>query len=450
MVRIYTLLSILLTGIFFSCNDRGNFDIGTGLVDTESSIYETRDFKVGLSTVALDSIYTARSSRLIVGKRLSDVVGSVEAVSYFSLNMNVDLASINKNEVGEFLDSVKMVLPYSDFFIGDTTKQLTLQLFRLTERLKLAKNDGGDNLYNTSSFPHENTPLVEYSFFPTVNKNDSLVFHVDLGFGQELIDFDQNYMDKGDSHLDAKEKYQNYIKGFALKLKADNTILSFDTIGVKFDIYTHIPEYYARVKKYTVSMASGTFSDSNHFIQAITDRSSTAFSTLTDQKEKLLSVDSGDKTFIQGLGGVVTRIDFPNMNDIFAYSDRVMVKAELILYASEKNDTIPRTLNFFESNKQNIVGSVLEISFGSSNQRVVLNANKRADKNHFDRYYYSIDITRYLTSKLGNYQFDTNNGLIVSTPILDLRSKADVLILNGENTPINFSPKLKLYFLKYE
>ena len=449
MVRIHTLLSILLTGIFFSCNDRGNFDIGTGLVDTESSIYETQDFKVGLSTVMIDSISTARSGRLIVGKRSSDVAGSVEATSYFSLNMNIDLASINKNEVGEFLDSVKMVLPYSDFFIGDTTKQLTLQLFRLTERLEFIKNDGGDNLYNKSSFPHENTPLVEYRFFPTVNKNDSLVFHIDLGFGQELIDFDQNYLNKGDSHIDAKEKYQNYIKGFALKLKADNTILSFDTIGVKFDIYTHIPEYYVRVKKYTVSMASGIYSDSNHFIQAVTDRSSTAFSSLTNQKEKLLSVNSGDKTFIQGLGGVVTRVDFPNMNDIFAYTDRVMVKAELILYASEKNDTIPRTLNFFESNKQNAVGSVLEMPL-SNNQRTILNANKRRDKNHYDRYYYSIDITQYLTSKLGNYQFDANNGLIVSTPMLDFRSKADVLILNGENTPINFSPKLKLYFLKYE
>ena len=456
MVRFYALLSILLFGIFFSCNDKGNFDIGSGLVDTESSIYETQDFTVSLSTVIIDSIRTSQASRLLVGKHSSNVTGSLETVSYFSINMNSDLASINKNEVGEFLDSLKLTLHYSDFYIGDTTKQVTIQLFRLTDRLKYVKNtEFGDHFYNTTSFPHEANPIAEFDFFPEPtrrerNKRDSIVLNVDLGFAQDLIDFDQNYLNKGDDATDQKEKYQDFIKGFALKLKSDDLILSFgaDTANVKFDLYTHMPDYYDRVNRYRISIASGISSDKNNFIQAISDRSTTAFAPLNNQKESLPSVNSGDRTFVQGLGGIVTRVDFPNMNDVFAYDDRVIVKAELILYASQENDSIPKVLNFLEVGKNNLIGNALMVQKGS--QTEYLRADRRQDKNHYDHYYYATDITQFLTSKLGNYHFDTNNGLIVTVPMADLQSKTDRLILNGENTPRNFSPKLKLYFLKYE
>ena len=450
MVRFYALV-ILLSGILLSCGDKGNFDIGTGLVDTESSVYETQDFTVSLSTVVLDSIRTSQGSRLIVGKRTSSVYGSLEAISYFSLDLNFTLAEINKNEKGESFDSMKVVLAYSDFFIADTTKEVTIQLFRMTERLKLIENDElGNHLYNTSSFPCENTPLAEYSFFPTANRTDSLVFHVDTNFGQELIDFDKNYIDPGDNSNDVKEKYQNLVKGLVLKLKADDAFLSFnsDTSGVKFDIYTSVPGYYDQVHKYRISIASGVSSDENHFIQGFTDRSSTAFASLTSQREKLLSVNSGNRSYIQGLGGVVTRVDFPNMNNIFAYDDRVMVKAELVLYAAEENDSLPTYLTFYESNKYNTMGRPLVMSHGSQSSN--LTAYKRADKNYYDKYYYASDITQYLTSSLGNYQFDLNNGLIVSIPDVDLRFSAKSIIFNGENTDKTFSPKLKLYFLKYE
>ena len=455
MVRFYTLISILLLGLFFSCSDKGNFDIGVGLVDTESSVYESQDFTVSLSTVIIDSLRTSASSRLMVGKHTSDVTGSLEAISYFSIDMNSSLGSINKNERDEVLDSLKITMHYSDFFIGDTTKQVTIQLFRLTERLMFVKNnDFGENFYNTTSFPYEATPIGEYSFLPEprTSESDSIVFHVDLGFAQDLIDFDENYLNTGDNASDQKEKYQEFVKGFAIKLKSDNLILSFgsDTASIKFDLYTNVPDYYVRVNRYRIPIASGNTSDVNHFIQGISDRSSTDFAMLTDQKDKLLSINTDNKTFIQGLGGIVTRVDFPNMNDIFAFTDRVMVKAELVLYASEQNeaDFLPSSLHFYEGNKNNILGDPVIVQLGT--QRAYCVAEKRLDKNQYDSYYYATDITQFLTSKLGNYNFDVNNGLIVTVPMTDLQYMAGMLILNGENAPKNFSPKLKLYFLKYE
>jgi hypothetical protein len=114
---------------------------------------------------------------------------------------------------------------------------------------------------------------------------------------------------------------------------------------------------------------------------------------------------------------------------------------------------LPQTLNFYESNKHNDVGSSL---VSGSQQTAVqaklqkLDASKEIYEDIYNLYY-AVDITDYLTSKFSGNYYNAENGLLVTIPFSDLQTSADLLILNGEKVDARtYRPQLKLYFLKYE
>jgi hypothetical protein len=93
----------------------------------------------------------------------------------------------------------------------------------------------------------------------------------------------------------------------------------------------------------------------------------------------------------------------------------------------------------------------------SGSQQVAVQANlqrvdpsKEIDEDIYNLYY-AADITEYLTTQFSGNYFNKENGLLLTVPLSDLQTRADLLILNGEKKEINtFNPKLQLYFLKYE
>jgi len=451
MKKTNSLLVFVLGLILFSCNSKGNFDVGEDLIDTQSGILIVDTFQVRLSTVKLDSLPTSGTAQLLCGKYSTPVTGSTELIPYFNFDVGNELTAITEDDR---FDSITLKLGFNGYYMGDTTLVEHYRLYRLTQYLDFVKDDvKGDYIYNNTSFPHEDVPLGTISFFPNVSE-DSIEFRLDDAFGLELM----NMVLNDATELSDNEEFNEYLKGFVLKSSTDSkAILGFkgDTSGVKINIYTHIigPEE-PQEKRYTIRLAQV---EKTHYNQAVTDRTNTAFTGLLIQDEEIPARNSGNRSFIAGSAGVVSRIDFPSINDLFLYDDRVMIKAQLVFYPSVENDPkfLPQSVQFYESNKHNEVGTNLVTSSGSQTvavqatlQRVDL--SKELDEDIYNLYY-AADITEYLTTQFSGNYFDKENGLMLTVPLSDLQTRADLLILNGEKTEINtFKPKLQLYFLKYE
>ena len=442
MKKTNSLLILIMCILLYSCNSDGNFDVGEDLVDTQSGILIVDTFQLRLSTVIVDSIPTSGVKQLLCGRYTTAITGSTELVPYFNFDVGDQLTSITDDD---YLDSITIKLGYSGYYMGDTTQLQTFVLYRLTESLEFLENESTDDyIFNNSSFPHEEVSLGRISFFPQVTK-DSIEFRLDDTLAQMLIDLVRNDAEE----LKSNESFNDYLMGFVLKSSSDSKcILGFagDTAGVKLNIYTHLigPED-DEDKRYVIPLAS----EGTHFNQTISDRSGTAFADLTIQENELLARNTGNISLIAGSSGYVTRIDFPSLNDIFLYNDRVMIKAQLVLIPSLENnmDFLPETLNFYESNKHNQVGDNLVTTSGS--QQTSVSATLYQDKLYPENNYYLTDITEYLSNAFAGNYYETENGLLVTVPYSDLKSRADLLMLNSESV-IKYKPQLKLYFLKYE
>ncbi|MEL7586289.1 MAG: DUF4270 family protein [Prolixibacteraceae bacterium] len=441
MNKIYFLL-FFTSSLLFSCSsDVGNFRIGEDLVDAKSGIVITDSFTVKLSTILLDSIPTSNTEQILVGKYTSAVSGSLEMNSYFNFDMSETVSSLDDEEV---FDSLTIELNYSGYHLGDTTLMQELKLYRLTESLELIEDDASQEyLFNNSSFPHEADPMGQLSFIPRPGR-DSIEFRLSDALGLELMELVRTDAQA----MESNEKFNDYLKGFVLKSAAESqSIIGFtgDTSGIKLNLYTHLPELEKTEKKHIYYLAA----EGTHFNQAITDRSATPFSVLNNQREELPSVNSNNRTYIQGSAGVVTRVDFPTLNEIFSLDDRVMIRAELIFVPSVENDMrfIPRSLQFYTTDRINRIGDNLTVT--SSSQQVSVQAVLIEDKLYPENSYYIADISQHLTSQLAGNFYDTNNGLMLSIPFSDLQTTAGLLILNGEKTS-RYRPLLKLYFLRYE
>jgi hypothetical protein len=439
MKKTNSLLILIIGVLLYSCNS--NFDIGGDLVDTQSGIVIVDTFQLRLSTVLLDSVPTSGTTQLLCGKYTTLTTGSTEMIPYFNFDLGDELSSITEDDI---LDSVTLELGYSHYYMGDTTQLQVFSLYRLTEELDFIDSEITDDyIFNKSSFPHESTPMGTVSFHPYVS-DDSLEFRLDETFFRTLI----SKVIANSSDVDAS-MFNQYMKGFVLKSAADSkSILGFagDTSGVKLNIYTHLIGPEVVEKRYTLPLSSkGT-----HYHQAVSDRTGTPYASLRYQEEEIRATASNDKSFIAGGAGIVSRVEFPSLDDVFLYGDRVMIKAQLVLFPSTENDAdlLPQALVFYESDRHNSMGSALVST--SSSQAQSVQATLVPDKLYPENNYYIADITEYLTAQFSGNYYNTQNGLLVTIPYTDLQKTADLLVLNGEGYPKKFRPQLKLYFLKYE
>ncbi|MCW0482117.1 DUF4270 family protein [Gaoshiqia sediminis] len=441
MNKNYILVFLMI--VMAACNtDVGNFQIGEDLVETKSRIVMIDSFSVKLSTVLLDSIATYSADPALVGKYENETIGTTELRHYFNFDLSETSGSLTDKDI---LDSVTIKLSYSGYYYGDTTQVQKLQIHQLTKELAFFKNDVGQtSLVNHNSFDYETEPIGSLEFYPFPS-TDSIEIRLDDSFGQELIDL---FLAKSDD-VSTNDKFNSYLKGFIMKAAPESkAVIGFNTSssGIQLKLYTHRVELEKVEIEYDFELAS----EGTHFNQSLADRTGTDYASLFSQREELPATQTSNLSYIQGSEAVVTRIDFPALNEIYTYGDRVLIKAELVLVPSTLNDPkkLPTALNFYTSDRINQLRENLAIT-SSSGTSVSVAANLVEDVMYPENNYYIADISTWMQTELANNFYDTNNGLLITFPFSSLRNSSDLLILNGENSS-KYKPKLNLYFLKYE
>ena len=434
----YILFLLFLNVFLIACeSENDEFEIGVDLVKSKTEISMVDSFTVQLSTVKYDSIPTSGSTTALVGYFSNDISGQLEASSYFNFDLNTSISELDEDVI---FDSLTIQIYYSDYLLGDSTLQQNLKIFQLTEELIMQENDYSEKyLFNTNQFPYEPEALGQLTFYPQSHHGYEEIRLTDE-LGLELIQLGQ---DEADEVLNSTN-FSAYLKGFVLKADEHfpNTIIGFTTDSIKMVLYTHIEQQFEQEKSSEL-----VFTVSNtHFNSIITNRSETLFDKLENEREKLPSSASNDKSFIQGSAGVVIRLDFPSLNELYKLKDRVLLKTELLLYpAIETFDAdLPEVLHFYETDKTNQIKDLV-----TDDNSTAIQATLVLDELYPENSYYLADITEFLSEQLSGNFYDTNAGLLLTVPNTDFLSQTDHLILEGENSKRK-RPFLNFYFLTYE
>lgn len=389
----------LLCVLFLGSCMSDDFSVGNNLVSVKGRSMLIEDCTVALETHLSDSSVTTGLSRVFEGKYNSSDFGVITAHSYFNFNpLNYNTSEFGSNAtVTVKFDSISLILKYDDFSYGDTTQMQTLNIYKLKQIIEL---DEKSQLYSTSSVPAETDPWVSYQFNRPEEHwdNDStLELRLPDEFGLELI----TLMQTQSNLLETYENFLTYFKGIKLSpgINDNAAVNSF----VLNDEYPIIRLHYTTIGAVTTeeNKIDMTVNTSTAFSQIETDRSNTLLHSLSNSNP-LTSVETDNKVYLQGLTGLYTKLNFPDLNEILKLGDQVIISSAILYVfpvSGTYNDFTPLPANL-SLNYLNEEGKAIDIYIDASTTSVQ-SGTLVEDKIYNRNTYYAFDVTSYLQYELG-------------------------------------------------
>lgn len=421
--------------ISISCTKINEFSIGDNFVESQTHLTVVDTFKVDVSTVLLDSLYTSGVSVAYAGRYQDEEFGKIECTSYFNFNYQ-NFTTIDDDAV---YDSAALVLTYSGFVLGDTTSLLNLNVHRVTEDIKPFSNN---YLYNNSSFDYQAEPLGSKLFYPQPSSGDSTISISINALGEELF----NLIKNREEEVSSTEWFLSYLKGFAITTgEQGNTIVGFtaDETHILLKIYYHentaLPVDRSNLPSISIGMGQSTymFNSLNH------DFSNSPLEGIREMNNEIPSAESGNKAYLQGVTGLLPKFRFPTLQNVLMEKRWKILKAELIFEPvsnSYGKIALPEKLYLYETDRLNRMNSIMVDANGDAVVSTLV-----VDEIFNEDTYYTLDITPYILEELSDRYFDYNHGLLVGLSQNDLRSSLSRVVLENGSPRV----KLKVYFLSF-
>lgn len=411
-----------------SCTDDQIFTIGDNLVEIKGDIIEVDTVSLNTYTVRADSLKTSGYERALTGIFTDGAMGTITASTYFEVSLP-NLVSFD--EKARF-DSVCLVLQPSGYVYGDTTLPFNLQVHKLISSLD---NDETTAFYNTSTTSFESEILGTFSGLVKPNAGKNLYVKLSDTFGRNLF----QVINAGDE-VDSQTAFSEYLKGFALTSGGSSSVLQFnvsDTITV-MRLFYHLNRENLEVdfKYYNSSLQY------NKIEAAYGD---SKISLLKKKEHMLPSSETSNVTYCQGGTGIMTRIEFPYLANLFkTYQAYKILKAQLIIRPVHKTyDPIPLASNvhLYYSNSINDFGSVL-----TKTDETTINPVISID-NMYNQSSYTYDITDFLTATMLNLKDDAPALLLSITE--DIQGYSLQRLIVGDQNHASNPIQLKVTFWKY-
>ena len=434
-------LFIIVVIIFFigSCTKSNNFSIGENFLDSQTGVKLLDTFRVGLSTVILDSLKTSGTGIALVGKYSDSIFGSISSKSYFEFAYPTD--KFNETDV---FDSANFILCYSKYYYGDTTSLMTLNIHQLTKQITLDENTG--YRYNTDSMVLASV-LATKVFHPRPKSADTIVTVPINSFGEQIF----NLIKNNDEVVSTSELFFEYMKGFAItgETGTGNSVIGFkaDEKHIFMNIYYHAPSNDIVAKTYKISfynnVASSSSNSSYQFNHIHYNISKTAFSNIKGTGNILPSSVTDNRAFLQGLIGLLPKIQFPTLQNLIFENHWKILKAELVIapvLPSFAYFKLPGKLYLWETDKENQMNSQL---VDSRSEAIV--STLYIDDLYNEDTRYTFDITSYINKEASDLFYNSDNGLLVSLNTTDLISTFTRMAIEDKNPVV----KLRLYYLTY-
>lgn len=337
-----------------ACEDPAT-EIGADLLPNGDLISAnfTDTISIKASTVLLDSIVTSSTDKVLVGRYIDPIFGTVTASGYFQIT-NVDSIRADANTV---LDSVVLSLGYK-YNIGDTTVPQSISVHRildkigqntgsLTKRL-LESLDAKNTYYNYDRANYDPTPIgTTGQFFarPIIKKRTidsqldsmrSLNIRLNESFGKELLSLSGKKAGAG------LVNFKEYIKGIVLVPGANDnaSILGFEPTNTPstrrlrpsyMGLYYHTKGKTDTLRTFFFVSFTSNEAYNNRFNNISVDRAGTVMSSLRLPNQTLESQYSNKEIYIQSSTGLAAKLDFPSLKNLVKNGNVAVNKVELII-----------------------------------------------------------------------------------------------------------------------
>jgi|WetSurMetagenome_2_1015567.scaffolds.fasta_scaffold07456_4 hypothetical protein len=414
-----------------SCTKSGEFTVGKDFIDAETNVAIVDTFKTDVSTIFLDSVRSSQTGLGYVGFYRDTVLGSINCESYFDLKYSEFTAPGDRAS----FDSASFIFTYSKASYGDTTSAISIEIHQLSSMIAVY-TDG--YLYNTSQISYSPVAVGRKTFYPNPNSADTLLKIPVNGFGEELFTLIKN----GDERLSSAELFNDYIKGFVLipdSTQGNSVIgLKADNNHVLLKIYYHFEDVGPVEKEISINMGDAA----HQFNRVRSDFSGTPLDGIKTS-HRVSSVNTYNRAYMQGLVGLVPKIQFPTLQNLFLSSQWKILRSELIAAPVANSFDVfklPTKMYIYDTNKSNVILNIL-----TDSKNVPLVATFNYDNLYNEDTRYTYDISNFINAEISDMFFDYNHALAIGLSESGLKSSLDRLIVECKNPPV----KLRVFYLSY-
>lgn len=401
-LRKYVLL--FLTWLFVLSCTRNSIEFGDSPESSYTNIVFTDTIGISLSTVINDSFITSNATSLLIGKYKDPYLGMVAAKAFFRMSIPSSLPAIPAS--AEY-DSITFVIKPSDYYYGDTTKNLTLYIHELAQTIVHTYNN---SLYNTSNIPVKPVPLGTKTIRLRPIYDDSVEIKLDNALGAALFDKVRNQS----TDVTVTDNFLNYFKGISLSVGSNDSSMIFGLNGMNDSMVMRV-HYHTTIpypEKQYVDFRS--VANEYTFNQIITDRTGTGIVSGGTGVTEISAAQTNNLSFMQAGTGMYLKLRFPTLQSILS-TDKIikLIKAELILRPAHLSFDrykykLPYSLHLAQTDASNIVGNAVLDSTGGG----VLYANPVIDDIYGQNNFYSFNITAYINQLL-NTPASADDGFFV-------------------------------------
>lgn len=349
----------ILVSLFFlfgitSCEDPVT-TIGSELLQSSDIISTnfTDTLTIKTSTVLMDSTRTSSTDKLVVGRYIDPIFGTMLAKSYFQI-ANVDSIKANENSI---LDSVVLNLGYK-YYLGDTLAPQSISVHRvldkigqntgsLTKRL-LESLDSKNTYYINDHLNYDPTPLGTSGTFyarPVIKKRASeseldsmrsISIRLNNSFGQELL------AQSGKSGGAGLVNFKEYFKGMVLVPGSNENaaILGFEPNNTPaskrikpsyMGLYYHTKDQKDTLVNYFFVSFTSNEAFNNRFYSVDFDRTNTVLKDLKKPNDTIGAQYENKEVYIQSTSGIATKIEIPYLKSLVKDGNIAINKVELLL-----------------------------------------------------------------------------------------------------------------------
>lgn len=325
---------IWFSAFFFSCSDPT--DVGIGIIPEDALIkLETFD------TIAIEA-YTYKDDSVLSSKVASGILGSyidpVFGKSKSSFVMQISPGAFNGFGTNPVADSMKLFLRY----IADSTAPLygnmtAEMMFKVSEVKTNLSVDSAYYTFYKREWLDLGEVLADTSYFPKDGRNDTIALSINLNtvFGQRII----NDFDEWNDVEDPRDtSFTDYFKGMYIEsndIGYNGSLSIFNLLNAETKAILY---YHNDNDTLSLSFIVPNISVRFNMIEHLYD----APGFLPDLNNPESAEDS--VVYIQGLGGLKTKLKIPGLNSLKNSGLWGVNKAEIILHS--ENSTISKEDDF--------------------------------------------------------------------------------------------------------
>ena len=412
---------VFLSGILGQCNFPS--PIGEDIVQNEVlDVVFIDTVNLQLSTVQLDSIVTSNTNRHLIGHHEDAALGSTTACPFFRIsNDSLTLP----DEDAEYLYT-EFELFYDGYFYYDTTQDVTIGLYRLTEALELDEDD--DVLYNSSAFPYDSeAPLGQLTFAPRPGRTTSVSIPVNDEFGKALFDF----ADPEEAEL-FYDEFEDRYPGLVL---VPDTTSTQSFLG--FTPQSRLVIHY-RVEGEEEEIVFPT--NGLRYNRITSDRTGTPLEPLVTLETDISSTATNNRSYLRNGVGNAIKVEIPSLDEIReVLTQNFITEATLVL--RPVRDTygdltpFPAEITVFEVDRFNRRRRVVNVT-----QSLIV------DDEFGENTEYRIELTNFIQDKIAEDERN-EDAILLQGSEATLGTTVDRLVVGDRFS--EFEATLELFVLDY-